>query len=244
MKHKISNITNSSTRASSHLGMAEKKKAPGADHGRLSSGGDDENIMASPSWAAKARRRRSIKICCCIAALLVILAIVILIILIFTVFRVKNPKIRLNNWTITKLELVNGTIPKPGVNISLIADMSVKNPNVASFKYGDTVVTGLYHRGDLVGEARGPPGLVRAWRTLRMNLTVDLITDRAMSSPNLSADIESGILVLDSYTRVGGRANILNLFKRHVVVKFNCSSQLNTTSLQIYQFNCKRKVQF
>lgn len=220
--------------------VVEKEKAPGTDHDRLSNGGDDDKIMASSPM--KARRRRLIQICCCMTALLVILAVVILIILIFTVFRVKNPKIKLNNLIVTKLELVNGTIPKPGANISLIADISVKNPNVASFKYGDNITTCLYHRGDLVGEARGPPGLVRARRTLRMNLTVDLIADRAMSIPNLSADIGSDILVLDSYTRVGGRANIWNLFKRHVVVRWNCSSKLNMSSLQIYQLNCKRKV--
>uniref|UniRef100_A0A2N9FPQ3 Late embryogenesis abundant protein LEA-2 subgroup domain-containing protein n=1 Tax=Fagus sylvatica TaxID=28930 RepID=A0A2N9FPQ3_FAGSY len=105
----------------------------------------------------KLKRRRCIKCCGSIAALMLLQAIVV-IILIFTVFRVKDPIIKMNGITITKLELINNnTTPKPGVNMSLTADVSVKNPNVASFKYSNTTTT-LFYYGTVVGEARGPPG--------------------------------------------------------------------------------------
>ncbi|TKY45788.1 hypothetical protein E2542_SST30196 [Spatholobus suberectus] len=45
-----------------------------------------------------------------------------------------DPVITMNGVKITKLELVNTITPKPGANMSLIADVSVKNPNVASFR--------------------------------------------------------------------------------------------------------------
>ncbi|KAH1106982.1 hypothetical protein J1N35_010750 [Gossypium stocksii] len=186
------------------------------------------------------RRKKFIKCFGSVAALAIILAVVI-IILIFTVFRVKDPIINMNGVAVTSLELTNGTTPKPGSNISVTADVSVKNPNVASFKYRNTTTT-LYYYGKLVGDARGPPGRAKAHRTVRMNITIDIIVDRILASPNLVTDIRSGMLTMDSYTRVGGRINILNIIKRHVTVKMNCSMTVNIFSQAIQQQKCKRQV--
>jgi len=40
----------------------------------------------------------------------------------FTAFRVNDPIIKMNGVTVTQLELTSGTIPKPGLNMSLIAE--------------------------------------------------------------------------------------------------------------------------
>ncbi|KAF3439952.1 hypothetical protein FNV43_RR18230 [Rhamnella rubrinervis] len=205
--------------------------APTTDHGPSS---DDYEV------AKKLRRRRFIKCCGSLLALIVILAVVV-VILIFTVFRVKDPVIRMNKITIIKLELVNNTIPKPGTNITITADVSVKNPNVASFKFSNTTST-LYYHGTVVGEGRGPPGQSKARRTTRMNITVDIITDRMLSNPNLQSDIGSGLLSMNSYSKVPGRVKILNVIKKHVVVTMNCTMSVNITSQAIQQQKCKRKV--
>ncbi|CAK9134366.1 unnamed protein product [Ilex paraguariensis] len=203
---------------------------------RLSSD-DDENVLNQKAL----RRKKCIRCCGCIAALLLIQAVVV-IILIFTVFKVKDPKIKLNGVTIDKLELVSGTnIPRPGTNMSLTADVSVKNPNFASFKYKNTT-TALYYYGSQIGEARGPPGHAKAHRTMRMNITVDIMTDNLISNPNLQSDANSGKLILTSYSRVAGRVNMLKLIKKHVIVKMNCSMTVNITSREILEQKCKRKV--
>lgn len=188
----------------------------------------------------KLRRAKCIKCCGCISAVMLIQAIVI-IILIFTVFKVKDPIIKMNGVSITKLDLINGTTPRPGSNMSLTADVSVKNPNVASFKYTNTTTT-LYFHGTVVGEARGPPGQAKARRTVKMNITVDIITDQILSNPNLSSDLESGLLSMSSYSKVGGRVNILKIIKKHVTVKMNCTFTANITSQEILGQKCKRKV--
>ncbi|KDP28555.1 hypothetical protein JCGZ_14326 [Jatropha curcas] len=189
----------------------------------------------------KIRRRRCIKCCGCIAAVSLILAIVI-VILIFTVFRIKNPNIRLNGITITQLELINNTnIPKPGVNISLIADVSVKNPNIASFKYNNTS-TALFYYGELVGEARGPPGRAKARRTMRMNVTVEIITDKLISNPNLNTEAGSGLLTMSSYSKIPGRVKLFHIIKKHATVKMNCTITVNISSQAIQTQKCKRKV--
>lgn len=208
--------------------LAPATDRPSSDH--------DEAAL----YIQKLKRKRCIKCCGIISALLLLQAIVV-IILIFTVFKVKDPIIKMNGVTITKLELINNTIPKPGVNMSLIADVSVKNPNVASFKYSNTTTTLFYH-GSVVGEARGPPGKAKPRRTMRMNITVDIITDRLLSNPNLQSDVGSGLLTMSSYSKVPGRVKMLSIIKKHVVVKMNCTITVNISSQAIQDQKCKRKV--
>nr|KJB24640.1 hypothetical protein B456_004G155000 [Gossypium raimondii] len=174
------------------------------------------------------RCKKIVKCLGSVAALAIILAVVI-IILIFTVFRVKDPIINMNGVAVMRLELINGTIPKPGSNISVIADVSYRN-----------TTTTLYYYGKVVGDARGPPGCAKARRTVRMNITIDIIVDRILACPNLVTDVRSGTLTMVSYSRVGGRINILNIIKRHVTVKMNCSMTVNIFSQGIQQQKCKR----
>ncbi|XP_014515388.1 late embryogenesis abundant protein At1g64065 [Vigna radiata var. radiata] len=184
--------------------------------------------------------KKLIKRCACPLISLLLLAILI-IVLIFTVFRVKDPVITMNGVRITKLELSNTMTLQTRANMSLVADVSVKNPNVASFRYSNTT-TSLYYRGVMVGEARGPPGRAKARRTIRMNVTIDVITDRVVSSPDFTTDLGSGLMTMSSFSRVPGQVKILNLFKRHVVVKMNCSTTFNISTQAIKEQSCIRKV--
>lgn len=186
------------------------------------------------------RRRRWLKCGGCVASIILIQAIVV-VVLIFTVFKVKDPVIRMNGVTVVNLELLNGTTtPRPGSNMTLNAGVSVKNPNYASFKYQNTTTT-LFYRGTVIGEARGPPGRAKARRTMSMNITVDVITDRVVSQPDLGSDMNSGLLTVSSYTVVGGRVKML-MIKKHVTVRMNCSITINITSQAIQEQKCKRKV--
>ncbi|XP_027907504.1 late embryogenesis abundant protein At1g64065 [Vigna unguiculata] len=197
---------------------------------------EDETSLHTKKQAHK----KLIKRCACPLIFLLLLAIVI-IVLIFTVFRVKDPVITMNGVTITKLELSNTMALRTRSNMSLVADVSVKNPNVASFRYSNTT-TSLFYHGVMVGEARGPPGRAKARRTMRMNVTIDVITDRVVSTPGFTMDLGSGLMTMSSFSRVPGQVKILNLIKRHVVVKMNCSTTFNISSQAILEQRCIRKV--
>ncbi|CAN4111526.1 unnamed protein product [Withania somnifera] len=223
--------------------MAEKDQvrplAPASD--RPLSSEDDETTLHKKRF----HQRRCFKYCSCVSTFLFLVAI-ILIILIFTVFKVKDPIIRMNGVTVEKIDLVNnsGTIlpmPKPGSNMTIKADISVKNPNYSSFRYNNTT-TSIFYRDTVVGEARGPPGKSKARRTTRMNVTIDIITDKILSHPGLQDDISTGLFTMNSYTRVGGRVKLLNMIKKHVVVKMNCSITVNITSQAIQDQKCTKKV--
>ncbi|KAF5451664.1 hypothetical protein F2P56_026754 [Juglans regia] len=224
--------------------MAEKKEqarplAQATD--RLSSGDDDEEATLRKQ---KTRRKRCmIKCCGCIVAFVLILVVVILI-LIFTVFRVKDPTIKMNSISVTRLELINRMTPIFGINMSLKADVSVKNPNVASFKYKNTTIT-LFYRDMVVGEVQTPPGKAKARRTVHMNITVDIIVDRLMSQsniPDLLADVSSGLLTVGAYSRIPGRVKLWSIINKDVVVKLNCTLTVNISSRMIQDLKCKRKV--
>lgn len=223
--------------------MAEREQvrplAP-ASAERPGSSDDDETAMQVIN--KEFRRRRCIKCCGGIVAFLLIDAIVV-VILIFTVFKIRDPFIKLNGVEVNRLDLVNGTTttPRPGSNVTLTADVSVKNPNYSSFKYRNTTTTLFYH-GTVIGEARSPPGKAKARRTMRMNITVDVITDRLIAHPMLMTEMASGLITMSSYTRVGGRVKMIKLISRHVTVKMNCSISLNITTRSIQDQKCKRKV--
>ncbi|KAG5565915.1 hypothetical protein RHGRI_001737 [Rhododendron griersonianum] len=121
--------------------MAEKEHRPLAPASIRPSSDDQEAAL----YLKKIHNKKYIKCCGCILALLLI-QIIVVVILIFTVFKVKNPIITMNSVTVDKLELINGTtIPKSGSNMTLTIDVSIKNPNVASFKYPNTTTTIYYH---------------------------------------------------------------------------------------------------
>ncbi|XP_042506538.1 uncharacterized protein LOC122082825 [Macadamia integrifolia] len=231
---------------------------------------DQEKSMPPPAWrrmksyeqdevqsksAGKLRRRRCIQCCGCLSALMLII-IIVGVILIFTVFRVKDATVTLNSISFDKLKVsrlptIDPSNPfaqptTPSVNMTMMADMSIKNPNIASFKFNNAT-TSIFYDGSQVGEARNPAGNARARRTLHMNLTVELfITANSSSSEkvqHLLSDIRSGSLSINSYTWIDGRVNVLNIFKRYIIVKMNCTVDVSLSSMSMQDMKCEEHVE-
>ncbi|XP_023730852.1 late embryogenesis abundant protein At1g64065 [Lactuca sativa] len=218
--------------------MVEKEKvkplAPSIDQNQTVS--DDEDTV----YKKTTRPRKYVKWLSCIVASIIHLAVVV-VILIFMVFKIKEPEIKMNDVMVNNFDFMNGSILQPGTSISLTIDISVKNPNFASFRYKNTT-TNLYYRGVVIGVARGPPGQSKARRTTRMNITMDIMVDRLFGNPNLQSDISTGLLSMSSYTIVGGRVKLLTIIKKQVTVSMNCTMKVNIISRAIEDQMCKRKV--
>lgn len=194
----------------------------------------------SKSPSAARRRRSCIKCCGCALAILVIAAVT-MIVLAFTVFHVEGPTVKMTSVAVDPLPTYpNGTI-RTDANVTLVAGVSVKNPNVASFRFGNTTTTVSYG-GEAVGEGLTPAGVARARRTATMNLTVEIAMAKILGSPGFLRDYGAGALTMDSYTRIEGRVKILNVVKKKVVVKLNCTVTYNTKKQVIDRQNCKRHV--
>ncbi|KAF7151166.1 hypothetical protein RHSIM_Rhsim02G0236600 [Rhododendron simsii] len=219
--------------------MAEKKEqvkplAP-ASHRQYFT---DDNDAVFPLDSKKQRHRQYVQCCGCIVALMLIQAVVLLV-LIFTVFRIKDPKLKMNSVRISSTNLSSLTAL---TNITVTADVSIKNPNVAAFKFSNVTTTTVYYGGVAVGEGRNPPGVAAARRTLRLNVTVELAVGKLLEVARLGSDLRFGELNVSTYTRVGGRVKILGLFKKNVVVKMNCTMSVNVTSQEIRDQSCWRRV--
>ncbi|KAK6142757.1 hypothetical protein DH2020_023105 [Rehmannia glutinosa] len=163
----------------------------------------------------------------------------VVVILIFTVFKVKDP-VCPNERRHRQARFDQRHHHPRRARHDLNADVSVEKPQYASFRYQNTTTT-LYYRGAVIRGGAWSPGRAKARRTMRMNVTVDVITDRVLNQPDLGSDINSGLITMSSYTVVGGRVKIF-VVKKHVTVRMNCSMTVNITSRAIQQQKCKRKV--
>ncbi|KAL2544261.1 Late embryogenesis abundant (LEA) hydroxyproline-rich glycoprotein family [Forsythia ovata] len=171
--------------------MAEKKEqvkplAPAAHRIKID---EDEDI----SMEFRNNHHRKCLTCCGCTTAIFLIQVMIILVLVFTVFRVKDPVIKMNNVKIQGLDVLTRTNNLQfEVNLTVEADVSVKNPNVASFKFSNTT-TSLYYDGHVIGEARIPAGQARARRTLDMNVSIDVMVDKLLVLPRLRSDLASGV---------------------------------------------------
>ncbi|KAK1436270.1 hypothetical protein QVD17_02049 [Tagetes erecta] len=191
----------------------------------------DEALSIELRIQNKGFRNRTI--CCGIVTAIILIISVIMLVLGFTVLHVKNPKINMNAVTIIGLDRVNFT------NLTVVADVSVKNPNVAAFKF-EKSNSSLVYRGTVIGVADVPAGVAKARRTMRLNVTFDV--EIAGGYKQLGGDLTEGILPVESYTKIVGRVKILSIIKRKVTVTMNCSIAVNVTSREIDNQGCKKHV--
>lgn len=215
--------------------MAEKEQvkplAPAADG--LSS--DEEEVK----WQSprKLHKRRCIICCGCSTAIFLLLAIVVLV-LVLTVFRIKDPIMTMKS---VRLDGMNIGSNPSALNMTLTAGVSVKNPNVASFKFGDGMAHVSY-KEKIIGEGRIPAGRALARRTLLMNVTVVVIIDQIFGDSDIVKDAISGNVTVNSYTKLGGKVNLLNIFKKRAVVEMNCTITMSVVNQSIVDQKCKESV--
>lgn len=169
------------------------------------------------------RKRRGVLFCCgCCGVAVVVLGFVALV-LALTVFKVKDPVLTMNSIHVDGVHFGLGTPDHPAsFNATLTADVSIKNPNVASFKFRNST-TEFYYSGQTVGVAYVPGSMVSADRTVRVNVTVDVMADRVARLKNMTDDIIGGSLNMTSYTEISGKVNLFGVFRRELDLFLNCS---------------------
>ncbi|BAT73028.1 hypothetical protein LR48_Vigan11g018600 [Vigna angularis] len=170
------------------------------------------------------RIRKFIQCCGCATAIVVLLVIIVLV-LGFTVYNVKDPQVRTNGITLISGTFANGSTD----NVTILADISVKNPNAFTFRFGNAR-TDVYYNGEEIGNGESPPGKAKPRRTIRVNTTMEIIAKKLLAIPNLDTDLKDQALNISSYTRIDGKVKILNIFSRKVVVEMNCTITYNITT--------------
>ncbi|XP_073136259.1 uncharacterized protein [Henckelia pumila] len=182
-------------------------------------------------------RWRCIICCGCCAAILLILAMLVLI-LMFTVFRVKDPILRMNSMKVRGLNLLGNASLRPDMNLTVEADVLVKNPNYAPFKFSK-VTTSVHYDTFVIGEFVSPAGRAEARKSVRTNVTIIIMVDKVSQVPRFRGDLGEGILPVSTFTGIRGKVKVTDVFKKSIFVQMNCTMNWNLSSLAIQNRNCK-----
>ncbi|KAJ4962275.1 hypothetical protein NE237_022214 [Protea cynaroides] len=166
----------------------------------------------------------------------------LLMILGLTIFKGKEPTITVDSVTVKNLQYSLEPPPKikAYLNATLLLDMSVYNPNKASFKYGNSSAN-IDYNGELVGEAMIPAGDIPSDGTVEIITTVTIMADRLLSDSNFYSDMVYGSIPFSVYTRISGKVKIL-IFKKHIDTHTSCYIALNIRTGNVTDTQCSSKV--
>ncbi|XP_043696279.1 uncharacterized protein LOC122646743 [Telopea speciosissima] len=193
--------------------------------------------MDSPK-AIESKQRRS-NSCLCLALVGLLLSVLfLLLILSFTAFKPKDPIFSINWVSVEGVSVSIDNPMKPSLNLTLLMDVSVQNPNKVRFKYGDSSAW-LYYRGQVVGEVPIAAGDISAGGTVEMIMPLTLMADQLLSNPNLYSDLISGTISFSTYTKLDGKVYILDLFKHHLVAYASCIVVVNVHNATVIDSECR-----
>lgn len=141
-------------------------------------------------------RQQSYFKCCCITAALFLILNIVALIFLFTAFHAKDPIIRMNRVQIPQFaQMVSNRMALSSANITAIPNISVKNPNAASFRYGNSTIA-IYYGREVISEGRIPVGKVAVRQTQSMNVTLEVVPARIATAPRLVVTWPPGISLL------------------------------------------------
>lgn len=190
----------------------------------------------------KPRHRNCVKCCGCTTAILLIL-VTTAILLMVTIFHFKDPVLIFSMLNIEGLDVLNEAKAPSGLNLRSEAEVSIKNPNAASFKFNNTTMR-VYYDGFLIGEAVSPAGQAEARKTLRMNVSIDIVVDKILVVSRLRDDLVAKRLAFSTYTRITGRVKFANVIQKRYVVTLNCTMDANVNGRTIEDKNCKTQYSY
>jgi hypothetical protein len=187
----------------------------------------DETAQTAKGWRSVQylRKRRRCLLCCggCCVLTVVIVGLIILI-LALTAFKVKDPRITMNSVSLTALSTGagSGLFNPVATNATLTADVSIKNPNIASVKFSPSA-TEVSYLGRTISVVYVPAGRVGAHRTTRMNVTLDILGDRMARMFNITGLVLGEVYNLTTYTEMNGTVKALGIYKKDLEMRMNCS---------------------
>ncbi len=178
-----------------------------------------------------------------ICGVLILLVVLILVILALTVFKPRDPDIMVNKVTLQNLNVTFDlpTSLMPQVNLQIMLNISVHNPNKATFKYTNSTSV-LYYHNLTVGQAPISAGRIGSGGTENKNVVLTVQANRFLQGMSFLNDFMAGVIPVSTVSRISGRVNILNLFKHHAVSTAYCDTTVFVTNATLKDFVCRYKV--
>lgn len=187
------------------------------------------------------RRSEDQKSSKCLVYVLAIIVIQGVVLLVFATIalRARTPGFEIGSVAIKNLKYSNisSAAAAPSFNFTLATVVTVENHNFGEFMFGNT--TGSVLCGStVIGEMKIPSGKAEARATERMNVSVGVSSLRISDTKNLSSNMSSGLLELNSVVKLSGRVSILNFIRRRRNPQMNCFITLNLTGHTVHDLRC------
>ncbi|CAH2078160.1 unnamed protein product [Thlaspi arvense] len=183
--------------------------------------------------------RTKLILCCGLVASLTLLIAVTFIVLSLTVFHLHNPNLTVNSISFIQPSF-NGEV-NTTQNATVSVGISLRNPNPASFKVKE--VTVLFHYGDLVevGKSSRRSETIPAKRTVKMNLTAEIVTTKLLASvPGFTEDLNGRGVELKSSVGIIGKVKLSKIFKKSVHLITDCNMTMMMNNFSQPTFHCSR----
>lgn len=185
------------------------------------------------------KKKQQKKIACVACTVILIIIIIILIVLYVAVFRPKDPRVQVPTMQLLSLYPVGYPLAITSANLTLNLQVSIYNPNRATFIVQDGGIACLYYYGVQVGFTPIPTGSIPAesFSTISVPLTVQ---GAPLQGSNLVADVADGILQVSTSVTIVGKVTTLNLFTHHADVVSKCNINVSFNVRGIESYTCQK----
>uniref|UniRef100_A0A5B6ZDV1 Late embryogenesis abundant protein LEA-2 subgroup domain-containing protein n=1 Tax=Davidia involucrata TaxID=16924 RepID=A0A5B6ZDV1_DAVIN len=182
--------------------------------------------------------KRNRKKCLAYVAAFIVFQTAIIMVFALTVMKIKSPKVRFGAVSVDNFSS-GDTNSSPSLSMRLITQFTVKNTNFGHFKYDNSTVT-IFYGGMPVADALIPNGRARARQTKKLDITLDISSDRlsGTGNTNLANDINSGVLTLTSQAKLSGKVHLMKVIKKKKSGEMSCTIQINLFT-RVGESKCK-----
>lgn len=176
------------------------------------------------------------------AMLAVLVAVIaVLAVLYFTTYRPKDPRVEVPTVQLLSLYTAGYPASVTSVNLTLILQISIHNPNKAPFYMQDGSTASLIYYDSTVGSARLPPGTILDQSSAILSAALSIGgPSPLLTGPQLVADVASGILHTSISVTILGKVTTLSIFSHHSKVLCICDISISLAIRGIESYACQR----
>ncbi|CAB4310436.1 unnamed protein product [Prunus armeniaca] len=184
--------------------------------------------------ADELKRKKKIKMAIYIG-IFVVFQIIVITTMSLTVMKVKTPRFRLGNINVQSFESAPAT---PSFDTKFTTQIKIKNSaNWGSYKFNAANVTFQY-QGATVGVINITKGKAGWLSTIKRNVEVSL-NSSGITGSNLSSELSSGVLTLNSVGRLNGKVAIMFIMKKKKATNMNCTIAFDVAAKTLKSLHCK-----
>ncbi|CAL5407880.1 unnamed protein product [Camellia sinensis] len=209
--------------------MAEKELKAGHPPATNGYSRSDEEAQTAEAEKLRLKKRKRLTF----FIIFMVSQIVIGIVIGLTIMKVKNPKFRVRSATFETFNVTTSSF-----NMTMNAELGVKNPNFGPYKYRNTTVE-FYYGVTLVGTAIVPKSKASLLKTKKFNVAVNLIAPPSLlSDTKLASDISFGLLPLSSQSNLSGKVELMLIMKKKKSTQMSCTMNVNIKTQQLQDVMC------